>query len=81
MHSLQKWIDMTPHSLYALSGCCSDFHLILEVWRGGGQDAAVGFEHMSLDMDGEVTEPAVFSLPVQSIQDRGLSAGEAHLDH
>lgn len=51
----------------------------MEVGRGGGQDAAVGFEHLSLDVDGEVTEPAVFPLPVQAVQHRGLSAGEAHL--
>lgn len=36
---------------------------------------------MSLDVDGEVTEPAFFSLPVQTVQHRGLSAGEAHLHH
>lgn len=36
---------------------------------------------MSLDVDGEVTEPAFFSLSVQTVQHRGLSAGEAHLHH
>lgn len=56
-------------------------HLVMEVRRGGSQDTAVGFEHMSLDVDGEVTEPSVFSLSVQTIQHRRLSAGEAHLDH
>lgn len=56
-------------------------HLVVEVGRGGGQDAAVGFEHMSLDVDGEVTEPAVFSLLIKTVQHRGLSAGEAHLHH
>lgn len=81
MRSFQKWIDMTLCGLCVLLGCCSGFHLVLEVWRGGGQDAAVGFEHMSLDADGEVTEPAVLSLPVQTVQHRGLSTGEAHLDH
>lgn len=59
----------------------ADSHLIMEVGRGGGQDAAVSFEHMSLDVDGEVTEPAFFPLSVQTVQHRGLSAGEAHLHH
>lgn len=53
----------------------------MKVRRGGSQDTTVGFEHMSLDVDGEVAEPAVFSLSVQTIQHRRLSAGEAHLQH
>lgn len=53
----------------------------MEVWRGGGQHAAVGFEHVTLDVDGEVTELAVLSLLVQAAQHRALSAGEAHLHH
>ena len=56
-------------------------HLIMEVWWGGGQHAAVGFEHVTLDVDGEVTELAVLSLLVQAAQHRALSAGEAHLHH
>lgn len=80
-HNCPDQINMTPCSFCVLLGCCYDSHLVVEVGRGGGQDAAVGFEHMSLDVDGEVTEPAVFSLPVQTVQHRGLSAGEAHLHH
>lgn len=53
----------------------------MEVRRGGSQDAAVGFEHVSLDVDGEITEPALCSLSVQTVQHRRLSAGEAHLHH
>lgn len=56
-------------------------HLVVEVRRGRSQDAAVGLEHLSLDMDGEVAEAAVLSLPVQAVQHRGLSAGEANLNH
>lgn len=53
----------------------------MEVGRGRSQDAAVGLEHVSLDVDGEVTEAAILSLTVQAVQNRGLSAGEAHLHH
>lgn len=56
-------------------------HLVVEVRRGRSQDAAVGLEHLSLDMDGEVAEAAVLSLPVQAVQHRGLSAREANLNH
>lgn len=55
--------------------------MIVEVGRGGGQDAAVGFEHLSLDVDGEVAEAAVLSLPVEAAEHCSLSAGEAHLHH
>lgn len=34
---------------------------------------------MPLDVDGQVTEPAFFSLAVQAVQHGGLGAGEAHL--
>lgn len=39
----------------------------------------MGFEHLSLDVDGEVTEAAVLSLPVEAAEHCSLSAGEAHL--
>ena len=56
-------------------------HLVMEVGRGGSQDAAVSFEHVTLDVDGEVTELPFHSLSVQAVQDRGLGPGEAHLHH
>lgn len=55
--------------------------MIMKVGRRGGEDAAVGFEHLSLDVDGEVTEAAVLSLPVEAAEHCSLSAGEAHLHH
>lgn len=60
---------------------CEGSYLIVEVGRRGGQDAAVGLEHLSLDVDGKVTEAAVLSLLVEAAEHRGLSAGEAHLHH
>lgn len=54
-------------------------HLVVKVRRGRSQDAAVSFEHVALDVDGEVTQLAVLSLTVQAVQHGGLSAGEAHL--
>lgn len=53
----------------------------MEVGRGGGQDAAVGLEHMSLDVDGQVTQLSFQPLAVQAVQHGGLGAGEAHLYH
>lgn len=41
----------------------------------------MGLEHLSLDVDGEVTEAAVLPLPVEAAEHRSLSAGEAHLHH
>lgn len=41
----------------------------------------MGFEHVSLDVDGEVTELPFDPLSVQAVQHRGLGAGEAHLHH
>lgn len=55
--------------------------MVMKVGRRGGEDAAVGFEHLSLDVDGEVTEAAVLSLPVEAAEHCSLSAGEAHLHH
>lgn len=56
-------------------------HLVVEIGGGRSQDAAVGLEHLSLDVDGEVAEAALLPLPVQAVQHGGLSAGEAHLHH
>lgn len=43
-------------------------HLVVEVRRGGGQDAAMGLEHVTLDVDGEVTQATVLPLLVQAVQ-------------
>lgn len=53
----------------------------MEVGGGGGQDAAVGLEHVSLDVDGQVTQLSFQPLAVQAVQHGGLGAGEAHLHH
>ncbi|PWA32030.1 hypothetical protein CCH79_00017376 [Gambusia affinis] len=54
-------------------------HLIMEVGRGCGQDAAVRLEDVTLNVDGQIAQTAVLSLPVEAVQHRGLSAGEADL--
>lgn len=93
----RTFIFYTAHVRAAWIWCCETFlcscwwqksscdltvsHLVMEVGWGGGQDAAVGLEHLSLDVDGEVTEPALLPLPIQAVQHGGLSAGEAHLHH
>ena len=41
----------------------------------------MSLENLPLDLDGEVTEPALLPLPVEAVQHGGLGAGEAHLHH
>lgn len=41
----------------------------------------MSFEHVPLDVDGEVAEPTLLPLTVQAVQHRGPSAGEADLHH
>ena len=50
--------------------------LVVEVGRGGSQHAAVGPEHLTLHLDGEVTQPALLPLPVQTVQHCRSYTGE-----
>lgn len=55
-------------------------YLVVKVWRGSSQHTAVGPEHLSLHLDGQVTQPALLPLAVQIIHDGRSSAGETHVD-
>lgn len=55
-------------------------YLIVEIRRGSGKNAAVGPEHLALDVDRKVAQPALFTLPVQIVHDSSAGTRETHLD-
>lgn len=55
-------------------------YLIVEIGRGSSENAAVGPEHLALDVDGEVAQPALFTLPVQIVHDGRTGTRETNLD-
>lgn len=55
-------------------------YLIVEIGRGSSENAAVGSEHLALDMDGEVAQPVLFPLPVEIVHDGSAGTGETHLE-
>lgn len=59
---------------------CTPAYLVMKVRRGCSKHTAVGPEHLTLHLDGEVTQPALLPLAVQIVQNRSTGTGETHLD-
>lgn len=55
-------------------------YLVMKVRRGRSEHTAVGSEHLTLHLDGEVAQPALFTLTVQIVQHSSTGAGETDLD-
>ena len=55
-------------------------YLVVEIGRTGRQHTAMGPEHMSLHLYGEVTQPALLALAVQVVQHGGAGSRETHLE-
>lgn len=52
----------------------------MKVRWGCSEHTAVGFEHVTLDLDGQITQPALLTLPVQIVQNCSTGARKTHLD-
>lgn len=53
----------------------------MEIRRRSGQHTPVRAEHLTLHLNGQVTQLTLLALPVQILQNRRAGAGETHLQH